>query len=106
MDMLKVIKAIRLANKVNHIRGEKNKALSAFSQVSHQLETMHEASEVTRHVLNQEVTGEDLHYVIRIGKRHGPGVANRVYARYMRQRASEAQQTEEDDADGPEATQD
>lgn len=102
MDMLKVIKVIRLANNVNHLRGEKNKALSTFSQISHQIETIHEASEVTRHIVNQEVTGDDLHYVIRIGKRHGPGVANRVYARYMRQRA-EALQAEEDE-DGPEAT--
>lgn len=99
MDMMKIVKAIRFANTVNHMRGEKNKALSTFSQVTHQLETVHEAGEVTRHVINDEVTREDLHYVLRIGKRHGPGVANRVYARYMKQRALEAQQALEEGID-------
>lgn len=97
MDMMKVIKAIRFANTVNSIRNEKNKALSTFSQVTHNLETVHEGSEVARHVLNDEVTGDDLHYVIRIGKRHGPGLANRVYARYMRQRMLEAEAEEIDE---------
>lgn len=106
MDMMKIIKAIRFANTVNHIRGEKNKGLEALVRVSRQIETTHEAGEVTRHLINQEVTRDDLHYVLRIGKRHGPGVANRVYARYMRQRAIEAQQALEDVDDGPETAQD
>jgi hypothetical protein len=106
MDMMRLIKAIRFANTVNHMRGEKNKGLETFSRVSHQLETMHEASEVTRHVVNKEVSSEDLHYIIRIGKRHGPGVANRVYARYMKQRALEAQEALEEEVDEPETTQD
>jgi len=101
MDMMRIIKAIRFANTVNSMAGEKNKALSTFSEVTHQLETVHEAGEVSRHVMNKEVSSDDLHYVIRIGKRHGPGVANRVYARYMRQRALEAQALEEG-LDGPE----
>ena len=106
MDMMKVVKAIRFANTVNHVRGEKNRALATFSKVSHHLETVHEAGEVTRHVINEEVTGEDLRYILRIGKRHGPGVANRVYARYMKQRALEAQEALEEDSDGPETAQD
>ncbi len=96
MDMMKIVKAIRLANTVNQMRGQKNKGLSTFSEVTHQLETVHEAGEVTRHIINKEVGREDLHYVLHIGKRHGPGVANRVYARYMRQRALEAQALEEE----------
>lgn len=95
MDMMNIIKAIRFANTVNQMNGQKNKALSTFSEVTRQLETVHEAAEVSRHVMNKEVSSEDLHYVLRIGKRHGPGVANRVYARYMRQRALEVQALEE-----------
>ncbi len=101
MDMMKIIKAIRFANTVHQMNGQKNKALSTFSEVTRRLETVHEASEVSRHVMNKEVSSEDLHYVLRIGKRHGPGVANRVYARYMRQRALEAQALDEG-LDGPE----
>ena len=102
MDMMKIIKAIRFANTVNNIRNQKNKALATFSTVTHNLETAHEAGEVARHVVNKEVSREDLHYVIRIGKRHGPNIANRVYARYMRQRALEAQEALEDAEDGSE----
>jgi len=104
MDMMRLIKAIRFANSVSHLRGEKSKGLSTFSKVTHHLEAAHEAGELTRHVLNKEVGSEDLQYVVRIGKRYGPNVANRVYARYMRRRALEAQEALEEEDDGPEAT--
>lgn len=102
MDMHRVVKLIRFANTVNTIRNEKNKALSAFSEVSRHIESAHEAREVTSHIINKEVSSEDLHYVLRIGKRYGPGFANRVYLRYMERRAVEEQI--EEDTDGPETT--
>lgn len=87
--MLRVIKAIRFANKVNHFRKERNKALSMVSDVTYHVESVHETREVCQNIANKEVKREDLHYVVRMGKRYGPGVANRVYARYMQQRAME-----------------
>ncbi len=102
--MYKVFKAIRFANTVNNIRNEKNKALATFAEVSRHVETAHEAREVANHVVAKEVSREDFHYVLRIGKRYGPGVANRVYARYMRQRALETEALEEE-IDEPEAPQ-
>ena len=106
MDMYKVFKAIRFANTVNNIRNQKNKALATFAEVSRHIETAHEASEVTTHIIAKEVSREDFHYVVRIGKRYGPGVANRVYARYMRQRALEAEGLLEEEIDGSETPQD
>jgi len=102
MDMMKIVKAIRFANTVNKIRNQRNKALATFSAVTHNVESAHEAGEVARHIVNKEVSRDDLHYVIRIGRRHGPSIANRVYARYMRQRALEAQEDQEEEEDGPE----
>ena len=99
MDMFKVIKAIRFANKVNNLRQEKNKALAMLSDVTYHVETTHETREVCERIVNKEVGREDLRYVVKMGKRYGPGVANRVYARYMRQRALEMQELEEDSPD-------
>ena len=89
MDMRRIVKIIRIANTVNNIRNQKNKAVSTFAEVSHHIETAHEARQVTTHIINDEVSREDLYYVLRIGKRYGPGIANRVYLRYMNQRALE-----------------
>jgi hypothetical protein len=102
MDMMRVIKAIRFANTVSNMRGEKDKALNIFSKVTQKLEEAHETSDVARHIINKEVCREDLHYVMRTGRRYGPGLANRVYARYMEQRALEAAVLEEE-IDEPEA---
>jgi hypothetical protein len=104
MDMYKVFRALRFVNTVNHIRNEKNKAVATFSEVSHHIETAHEAREVITRIVEKEVGREDLQYVIRAGKRYGPGVANRIYARYMRQRAIE--QSLEEEADESETSQD
>lgn len=95
MDMLRVIKAIRFANKVNHFRKERNKALAVVSDVTYHVESAHETREVCSNIINKEVSREDLHYVVKMSKRYGPGVANRVYARYMQQRALEQNLEEE-----------
>jgi len=98
MDMHKLFQVIRYANMANGIRIEKNRALATIAEVTHHVETVHEAREVTTHVINKEVSREDFHYVVRISKRYGPKFANRVYARYMQQRAMQAQQALEEEA--------